>query len=101
MSPSLPALVAEIVVELPEARGLSVDGVMTWSVGDRAFAVLGPSGVEIRLDPPIAAAATRTPDTGPSARGPEWVRFDPKEIDGHAVDRLRAWLELAYRCAGS
>lgn len=101
MSPSLPALVAEIVVELPEARGLSVDGVMTWSVGDRAFAVLGPSGVEIRLDPPIAAAATRTPDTGPSARGPEWVRFDPKEIDGHAVDRLRAWLELAYRRAGS
>ena len=99
MSPSLPALVAEILVDLPEARGLSVDGVMTWSAGDRAFATLGPSGVEVRLDPPIADAARRTPDTGPSPRGPEWVRFDPRELDGHATDRLRAWLELAYRRA--
>jgi hypothetical protein len=98
--PSLPALVAELVVDLPKARSFSVDGVVTWSVGERQFAVLGPSGIELRLDPPIAAAAIRTPDTGPSARGPEWVRFNPHEMDGHAVDRLRAWLELAYRRAG-
>ena len=99
MSPSLPALVAEIIVDLPTARSLSVDGVVTWSVGDQPFAGLGPSGVEVRLDPPIAAAARRTPDTGPSSRGAEWVRFNPRELDGHAVDRLRAWLELAYRRA--
>ena len=97
MIPSLPAQVAEIVVDLPKARSLSVDGVITWSVGDRPFAALGPLGVEVRLDPPIAAAARRTPDTGPSSRGADWVRFNPRELDGHGVDRLRAWLELAYR----
>ena len=99
MIPTLSALVAEIVVALPKARSQSGDEVVTWSVDDRAFAALGPSGVEVRLDPPIAAAARRTPDTGPSSRGPEWVRFNPRELDGHAVDRLRAWLELAYRRA--
>lgn len=99
MIPSLTALVAEIVIELPKAKSLSVDGVITWSVGDRPFAELGPSGVEVRLDPAIAAAACRTPDTAPSPRGVEWVRFDPEELDGHAVDRLRAWLVLAYRRA--
>jgi hypothetical protein len=61
--------------------------------------VLGPFGLELRLDQPIATAATRTPDTAPSPRGREWVRFNPRELDGHAVDRLRAWLDLAYRRA--
>jgi hypothetical protein len=98
--PSLPVLVAEVIVGLPKARSLAVDGVVTWSVGEQPFAALGLAGIEIRLDPPIAAAATRTPDAGPSPRGPEWVRFNPREMDDHAVDRLRAWLELAYRRAG-
>lgn len=62
--------------------------------------MLGPDGAELRLDPAIAAAATRTPDTGPSPRGAEWVRFNPRELDGHAVDRLTAWFDLAYRRAG-
>ena len=95
--PALPAKVAEIVVDLPRARSLSADGTISWSVGERPFAALGQSGIEIRLDIAIAAAATRTPDTAPSPRGKEWVRFNPRELDGHAVDRLRAWLELAYR----
>lgn len=99
MIPSLPALVAEIVNELPKARSLSVDGVVGWSVEDQPFAALGPSGVEVRLDPAIAAAAAHTPDAAPSPRGAEWVRFNPRELDGHAVDRLRAWLVLAYRRA--
>lgn len=96
----LSAKVSEIVVELARARGQSTDGTITWYVGEQAFAALGPSGIELRLDPPIAAAAIRTPDTAPSARGKEWVRFNPHEFDGHAADRLRAWLELAYRRAG-
>jgi hypothetical protein len=96
---ALHATVGEIVVELTGARSLSADGLVTWSVDDRAFAVLGPLGIEIRLDPAIAAAATRTPDTAPSPRGREWVRFSPHELDGHALDRLRAWLDLAYRRA--
>lgn len=99
MDAALPATVAEVIVELPESRSQSEDGIVTWSRAGTAFAALGPAGIEIRLDRPIAAAATRTPDTAPSPRGPEWIRFSPRELDGHAVDRLRAWLELAYRRA--
>jgi hypothetical protein len=97
---SLPAAVAEVVIDLPESRSQSVDGVVTWSRAGTPFAALGPNGIEIRLDRPIAAAATRTPDTAPSSRGEEWIRFNPHELDAHALDRLRAWLELAYRRAG-
>ena len=100
MDSSLPSSIAEVIVELPEARSLSTDGTVTWSRGSREFARLGAAGVEIRLDPPIAVAAARTPDTAPSPRGAEWIRFNPGELDGHALDRLRAWLELAYRRAG-
>ena len=100
MNPSLPAHVAEVIVDLPEARSQSSDGVVTWSRNGREFAALGPNGIEIQLDRPIAAAATRTPDTAPSPRGEDWIRFNPAELDGHALDRLRAWLELGYRRAG-
>ncbi len=100
MNPSLPAQVAEVIVDLPDSRSQSVDGVVTWSRGGTAFAALGPNGIEVRLDRAVAAAATRTPDTAPSPRGKEWVRFNPHELDGHALDRLRAWLELAYKRAG-
>ena len=96
----MPAAIAEVVVDLPEARSLSASAVVTWSRGGREFAVLGPSGIELHLDRAIAAAATRTPDTAPSPRGSDWIRFNPHELDGHALDRLRAWLELAHRRAG-
>jgi hypothetical protein len=100
MNAALPAAVAEVVVDLPLARSLSRDGVVTWTRDGLEFAVLGGSGVEVRLDRAVAAAASRTPDVAPSPRGPEWVRFNPRELDAHADDRLRAWLELAYRRAG-
>jgi len=100
VDPSLPAHVAEVIVDLPESRSQSVDGVVTWSRSGMAFAILGANGIELPLDRPIAAAATRTPDTAPSPRGQDWVRFNPSELDGHALDRLRAWLELAYRRVG-
>lgn len=100
MDPSLAAVAAEIVIDLPESRALSAAGLTTWSRKDRPFAALGPDGIEIRLDRDIAAAATRTPDTAPSSRGPDWIRFSPGQLDPHAIDRLRAWLELGYRRAG-
>ena len=100
MDPSLPAHVAEVIVDLPESRSQSIDGVVTWSRGGRPFAALGANGIEICLDRAIAAAAARTPDTAPSSRGADWIRFNPHELDGHALDRLRAWLELGYRRAG-
>ena len=100
MDPGLPATVAEIVIGLPESRSQTLDGVVTWTRGGVPFAALGQTGIEIRLDRAIAAAAARTLDTAPCSRGADWIRFNPRELDGHAVDRLRAWLELAYRRAG-
>jgi len=101
VSPSLALLVADLVADLPDVRS-SIDGASTtWSLGARPFGVLGPDGMELRLDPAIAAAAARTPDTAPSSRGREWVRFNPRELDAHAVDRLTAWLDLAYRRAAT
>jgi len=100
MDQSLPVHVTEVIVDLPESRSQSVDGVVTWSRAGRPFAALGPNGIEIRLDLPIAAAATRTPDTAPSSRGADWIRFNPQDLDAYALDRLRAWLELGYRRAG-
>jgi hypothetical protein len=101
MNLQLPAAVAEVVVDLPETRSLATNGVVTWSRAGREFAVLGPSGIELLLDNAVAAAAARTPDAAPSPRGSDWIRFNPRELDGHALDRLRAWLELAYRRAAT
>ena len=72
---------------------------LTWSLDGVAFAILGADGVELRLDDRIAAAAARTPDAAPSGRGPAWVRFNPRTIDPHAVDRLEAWFTLGLRRA--
>ena len=99
MSVALERLLGEVAAGLPGAAATVAAGVTTWTHGGTAFADLGPNGAEFRLDRAIAEAAARTPDAGPSARGPEWVRFNPRELDGHAVDRARAWMELAYRRA--
>jgi hypothetical protein len=96
---TLEAIVAEEIEDLPGVQAMPGGAGRSWLRGEVEFAVLGPFGLELRLDQPIAAAATRTPDTAPSPRGPEWIRFNPRELVGHAVDRLRAWLDLAYRRA--
>ena len=55
-----------------------------------------PSSGSTRPSPrPRAARPTRTPST----RGPEWVRFTPAILDGHAADRAVAWLGSAARRA--
>jgi hypothetical protein len=63
------------------------------------FAVIAAGTAELRLAPPVAAAAIRTPDTEPSARGSGWVTFRPDTLDGHANDRAEAWLTSAWRLA--
>jgi hypothetical protein len=71
-----------------------------WSAGSGPFAVLSSGGrAEFRLDPAVARAALRTPGTSPSARGPEWVAFEPAVIDDGAVDRAEAWFLAAHRRA--
>ena len=97
---TLDQLVAEIAEGLGDVSTTPGGAGRTWSRGSIDFAVAGPFGVEIRLDRQVAPAATRTPDTAPSPRGPEWIRFNPRELNPHALDRLRAWLELAHRRAG-
>jgi hypothetical protein len=97
---TLEAQVAELLADVPDVTSAPGGAGRTWSRGDVEFAVVGPFGVEILLDRQVAAAATRTPDAAISARGPDWVRFNPRELDAHALDRLQAWLERAHRRAG-
>lgn len=72
---------------------------VAFAVGGRVFAVLMPDLLEVALDPAVAAAALRTPDTLPSSRGRGWVAFTPTGIDRHALDRAEAWVRLAHRRA--
>ena len=75
------------------------DDALTWSRAGRPFAVLGADGsvVEFGLDSAVAAAAMRTPDVVPSARGSGWVRFQPAVVDDHGSDRAAAWFASAHR----
>jgi len=72
---------------------------VTYAAGGRAFAVLMPDLLEVALDPSIAAAALRTPDTLASSRGTGWIAFTPDGIDRFALDRAEAWVRLAHRRA--
>jgi hypothetical protein len=92
--------VAGLLDALPDVTSTPGGAGRTWSRGATEIAIVGPFGVEIRLDREVASAAARTPDTALSQRGPDWVRFNPRELDPHALDRLGSWLELAYRRAG-
>ncbi len=65
----------------------------------RVFAALGPDFLEVALDPPVAAAALRTPDTRPSPRGAGWIAFAPGHADRFALDRAEAWVRLGHRRA--
>jgi len=73
--------------------------VVLLAVRDRVFAVLGPDFVEVALDPAVAAAALRTPDTRPSPRGTGWIAFTPGLADRFALDRAEAWIRLGHRRA--
>lgn len=64
------------------------------------FAALTEHEIEVRLEPLVATAALRTPDTTESPRGPGWVRFAPPALDRFAADRAVAWIEHAWRHAG-
>jgi hypothetical protein len=98
--------VGEVLREAAASAGLEIavlpEGGTTFLVGDTRVAVVSADGstAEFRLDPAVAAAAQRTPDTSTSERGPEWVRFGPAEVDAHAIDRAVAWLGSAIRRAG-
>jgi hypothetical protein len=76
-------------------------GERSWERAGSVFATLDPTGAvaAFRLDPTLAAAARRTPDTMPSELGVEWVVFAPGVVDAHAADRAGAWFAAAARRA--
>jgi hypothetical protein len=77
------------------------DELTTWAAGPSVFATLAGDRAEFRLDPMVATAALRTPDTGPSPRGVDWIVFAPPILDDHAVDRAEAWFLSAHRRAAA
>ncbi len=100
---TLDGLLTDAAMDLPDvAAASSPEGGRTWSRGGRVFAALSSdrAAAEFALDPVVATAATRTPDTVPSGRGPGWVKFSPPDLDDHASDRALAWFASAHRRAG-
>jgi hypothetical protein len=94
---------AEVLAEAAEGlSGVVVDAsepITTWAAGPSVFATLAGDRAEFRLDPAVAAAALRTPDTAPSPRGGDWIAFQPSALDDHALDRAEAWFLSAHRRA--
>jgi hypothetical protein len=100
VSGALQAFVLDHVDAFDERAEFVVDGSSRRLVIlGRVAGVLEPDTLEVRLHPAVAAAALRTPDVAPSARGAGWVRFSPAEIDGFTRDRALAWVESALRLA--
>jgi len=90
----------EAVIEELEGVTRVRDGeAVSFAAAGRAFAVLMPDVLEVALDPAIATAALRTPDTLASSRGTGWVAFTPGAIDRFALDRAESWVRLAHRRA--
>jgi hypothetical protein len=85
--------------ELDARVGTATDGSVTWSRGDKVFALVSADGASASflLDPLIAGAAARTPDVSASSRGRGWVDLRPAAVDGHVADRAGAWFLSGYR----
>jgi hypothetical protein len=98
---TLAVVLEEAAADLEDAeRSAATNGdTVDWSIGGVTFAAVTGSRAEFRLDPMVAAAALRTPDTALSPRGRDWVAFEPAELDRHAIDRATAWLASAWRRA--
>jgi hypothetical protein len=92
-------LLSTIAGELEGIEAVGATEARTWSVGGTVFARETPDGVELRLDPAVAAAALRTADTHRSHDGPDRIVFRPGVLDRFAEDRLRAWFAHACRLA--
>jgi hypothetical protein len=91
--------VEAVVAELADVERRREDESVGYSVAGRLFAVLMEDVLEAALDPAVAQAAVKTPDTMSSARGAGWIAFTPEEVDRFALDRAEAWLRSAYRRA--
>jgi hypothetical protein len=98
---SLREAVARLGQRLGDVSQRAVGQTIEYRRHDQLFAVLDEDALELRLHPEVADAARRTPATGASGRGAEWVRFSPPALDRHALDRVEAWFTSAWRAAGT
>ena len=96
---SMTELVAEAVSTIDDVCRTADGAATILSRGGNSFAAVADAIVEVRLDPPVAGAALRTPDVTTSSRGTGWIRFAPSDLDRYAVDRVTAWLGYAWRHA--
>ncbi len=97
--PSLATLLEEGAARLEGATGVPTGQGTDFYLDDVLFASLAAAFAEFRLRDEVGAAALRTPNVSASSRGPGWIRFAPRQLDGHARDRAVAWLESAWRRA--
>jgi hypothetical protein len=98
---TLRGILEEAAEQLDDVDVVTFGEGVEWRRDGRPFAAVARGVAEFQLDPQVAQAAVRTPDTERSNRGPDWVRFSPEALDGHALDRAQAWLASAWRRAGS
>jgi hypothetical protein len=94
-------VLAEAAAGLAGVTARTIDDATTWAAGPAVFATLIGGRAEFRLDPLVATAALRTPDTATSSRGPDWIVFAPAILDDHGVDRAEAWFLSAHRRAAA
>jgi putative cofactor-binding repeat protein len=98
-APGLPEVLAALAEMLGGLDERETPGGAEYLRAGAAFAAVAGNVVDVRLDGPIAAAAQRTPDVGPSPRGAGWIRFRPATLDRFALDRATAWFEAAWKRA--
>ena len=97
--PTLAGLLAEAAGPLEGIVMVPVASGTEYRLDDVLIATVSGDVAEFRLRDLVGAAALRTPNVTASSRGPGWVRFAPRGLDGHARDRATAWLESAWRRA--
>jgi hypothetical protein len=90
-----------VASDLDGVEAAIVGDATEWRRGGVTFAVLRGDRTELRLTGQVGLAALGTPDTAPSERGPDWIAFTPRELDGMALDRAASWFENAARHAGN
>jgi hypothetical protein len=98
-TPTLRHLALEAIDELADVTSAPDGDATLFSRAGHPFAALAGNDIEVRLEPMVATAALRTPDTVESSRGRGWVRFSPAALDRFAADRVIAWIEHAWRHA--
>ena len=96
---SLAELVDSVIEDLGGVERSPGPAGLSCAVNGRTFAVYAEDRLETALEPSVAKAALRTPDTSESPRGTGWVAFAPASIDRFALDRAEAWVRSAYRRA--